>query len=63
MRMGMFVAGMPVSAKSVCIQSFCEAGARLVRLVAWRPRRYALLPACLAPGVVAAVGRGPSVLD
>ena len=46
----MLVAGMPVSAKSVWIQSFCEAGARLVRFMAWRPLRYALLPAYLAPG-------------
>lgn len=38
-----------------------------VRLTAWRPLRYALLPAYLAPGVVCelppAVGRGPNTPD
>lgn len=62
------VAGHAANAKSVCIQSFCEAGARPVRLTARRPLRYALLPAYLAPGVdcelpPAAVGRGPSTPD
>jgi len=64
----MLAGGMPINAKSVWIQSFYEAGARLVRRLVWRPLRYALLLACLAPGAdcglpPAALGRGPSTPD
>lgn len=49
-------------------RAFVKQAPSLVRLMAWRPLRYALLPVCLAPGAdcelpPAAVGRGPSTPD
>ncbi len=49
-------------------RAFVKRAPGLVRLMAWRPLRYALLLGCLAAGAdcelpPAAVGRGPSTPD